>query len=219
MAVDIFIVLSVVIYVASFIRAAILFSNKKFTGSDAAGNGMAKGMTFFYGLGIFFIVAIALVGVSIFLFSSLTILWLKYVVFVPILMPVLTFLYTMLEIGSPRQVSIEDQCHTLTFEIRTTNPLRNGVFGFKSSGGGSGSRLSKEKSKSEYTLYKSSNAIFYETGRKFQISSDDFETAYHTLDIPYKPVVFLFTDWTTIVDFKRDDNSKIELQFRYKVSK
>ncbi len=219
MGADIFIVLSVVIYVVSFVRAAILYKNKKFTGSDAAGNGMAKGMTFFYGLGIFFIGAIVLTGISIFLFSSLTILWLKYVAFVPILMPVLTFLYTMLEIGRPRQVSIEDQCHTLTFEIRTSGALRNGIFGFKSSGGGSGSRLNKENSEPEYNLYKSSNAIFYETGRKFQISSDDFETTYHTLDIPHKPVVSPFTDWTTIVDFERNDNSNIDLQFRYKVSK
>jgi len=192
---------------------------EKNTGSDAAGNGMAKGLTFFYGLGIFFIIAVFLTGISIFLFSSLTIMWLKYIAFVPILMPVLTFLYTMLEIGRPRQVNIEDQCHTLTFEIRTSDPLRNGVFGFRSSGGGSGSKLNKENSESEHNFYKSSNAIFYETSRMFQISSADFETAYHTLDIPYKPVVSPFTDWTTIVDFEQNDNSKIELEFRYKVSK
>jgi len=163
MGTDIFVVLSVAIYVMSFLSAAILFSNKKFTGSDAAGNGMAKGMTFFYGLAIFFIGAIVLAGTSMFLFSSLTIMWLKYVAFVPILMSVLTLLYTMLEIGRPRQVSIEDQCHTLTFEIRTSGTLRNGVFGFRSSGGGSSSRLNEENSESEYNLYKSSNAIFYET--------------------------------------------------------
>jgi len=41
----------------------------------------------------------------------------------------------------------------------------------------------------------------------------------HTLDIPYKPLVSPFTDWTTIVDFEQNDNSKFELQFRYKVCK
>ena len=60
------VVIGVILYVVLFIIMSISFVNTKFTGNDPAGNGMAKGLTFFYGLGILFIIAVILTIINAF---------------------------------------------------------------------------------------------------------------------------------------------------------
>ncbi len=214
------IITTVLIYITAFVVAAISYSNTKFTGSDAAGNGMAKGLTLFYGIGIFFIVALVLTVINGFFFKGIHTGWIKILFFVPIALPTCVFLFYFFEIGRPRQVPIEKQAHRLSFELRSTLDLGAATFGFRSSGGGSGSRLKIDRTENGLFFYKSNKAIFYEMDRKFSVHSDEFETEDFMLsDIPYQPEVIPYTEWQTIVGVRKDIQDTIKIDFRYKITK
>lgn len=213
------IITSVVIYVIILIIMYIGFSNQQFTGSDAAGNGMAKGLTFFYGLGILLLIAVVLTIVNAFFFKGITSTWVKFLFFVPITLPLLILAVTFFEIGTSRQVSIEKQAHRLTFEIRTAESLKGGTFSFRSSKGGSHSKIRNEKVEGGLYAYENRNAIFYEDERKFYIRSNGYETPEHYLEIPYKPQIVPFTNWEVLHGIHTDTQDTIKLEFRYKITK
>lgn len=213
------IITTAVLYVIILVIAYISFTNQQFTGSDPAGNGMAKGLTFFYGLAILFIVAVVLTIVNAFFFKGITSLWVKFLFFVPTSLPLLIFIITFFEIGTPRQTSIEKQVHRLTFEIRTKENLEDATFSFRSSKGGSHSKMRSEKKEGDFYVYENRNAIFYEDKRKFYIRSNGYETAEYFLEIPYKPEIVPFTNWKVLHGIHAETKDTIELEFRYKITK
>lgn len=193
--------------------------NTKFTGNDAAGNGMAKGLTFFYGLGMLFIIALVLTIINAFFLNRVTQLWVKLLFLVPVLLPLLVFSIEYFEIGRPRPPSIAKQVHRMTIEIRSTEKLVNPRFSFRSSKGGSHSKLNYKRTEDHYHYYRNSNAVFYESARVFYILSDDFESPEHQLPIPYEPKITPFTNWESFYKTKSSSQDAINLEFRYKISK
>lgn len=213
------IVIGVLVYVVLFIILSITFVNTKFTGNDAAGNGMAKGLTFFYGLGILFVIAVILTIVNAFFLNRVTHLWIKFIFFVPVLLPLVIFSIEYFEIGRPNPPSITEQVHRLTIEIRTTKKLENPRVSFRSSKGGSHSKLNYKKTEDSFHFYENSNAIFYETGRLFYIRSAEFETPEYQLEIPYEPEIAPYTNWEIFFRTKSGPQDSIRLDFRYKITK
>lgn len=161
------IITSVVLYIIILVMMYIHYSNQQFTDSDPAGNGMAKGLTFFFGLGLLFFIAVAFTVVNAFFFKGITLTWIKVLFFVPLLLPLLIFIITYFEIGTPREASVEKQVHRLTFEIRTEEKLIDATFSFRTSKGGSHGKLKNEKAEGDFYVYENSNAIFYESKRVF----------------------------------------------------
>jgi len=190
-----------------------------FTGSDAAGNGMAKGLTFFYGLGILFLIAIVITIINAFMLKNVSIVWVKILFFVPLALPLLIFAYTVLEIGRPRTDSLEKQAHRISFEFRTVQKLENLRFSFRSSGGGMSSKINNEETDSKFYIYKRSSIIYYESDRHFSLSCDAFKTSKYNLDLPYKPLIMPFTAWETLQTTDHLTQDTIKLEFRYQVSK
>ena len=219
MSADKTIIITVILYITLFIMMSVAFLNTKFTGNDAAGNGLAKGLTFFYGLGLLFIIAVIVTIINVFFLKNVTSQWIKFFFFVPILLPLLVFGVEYLEIGKSRPPSIEDQAHRLTIEIRTTKELKNALLSFRSSKGGASSKLKDKKIENSFYIYQDNKAIFYESGRKFYIRTDEFETPEYHFEIPYEPKISSFTNWKTLFEEKNDSQQNIKLEFRYKITK
>ncbi len=81
------IIITVLLYIIVAISMYLKFLNMEFSGSDAAGNGMSKGLTFFYGLGILFLIAVVLTVVNTYFFKDISSIWVKIIFFIPILLP------------------------------------------------------------------------------------------------------------------------------------
>ncbi len=212
------VVVSVSLYVILFLVSAILFYNTKFTGNDAAGNGMASGLTFLYGLAILFIIALILTGVNAFFFKNISIQWVKVLFFVPLLLPLLAFSIEFFEIGRPRVPSIDEQAHRLTYQIRTTEKLDSPKLSFRSTKGSSTGKLTFKKKAGDFYLYEKSNAIFFESERKFYISSGSLISEEYHLDIPYEPEIVPYGNWEELIWEYGDLNEALKLEFRYSVT-
>lgn len=216
---DKIIITSVTIFIAIVIIGAIIFSNLKFTGSDAAGNGMEKGFTFFYGLAGLVCLGIIFTIVNAFFFNEITSIWIKFLFFVPILLPSAIFLITFFELDQPRRVSLDKQAHSLMFEIKTTEKLKNPKFLFKTSRGSSHSTLYYDKVEDGFHFYKVGKSIFYEAERKFHVSSDEYKTPNYHLKIPFKPKIIPFTNWEIFHTINQNSHDSISLEFRYEITR
>lgn len=211
------IIASIISYVTLFSIAYFLFLNTKFTG-DAAGSGLAKGLTLLYGLGFLFLLAVILTIVHLNLFGGVTQVWVKPISFIPILLPTLLFLTEFLGLGKSREPSIDEQAHRLTIEIKSAVPLENATFVFRSSSGSSSSKLKNAHEEGGVYFYQMSTAIFYDDDRKFYVYSDDFETQENYLVIPYAPEPIPFTDWKVLHGMKRNGTDSVIVEFRYTVT-
>jgi len=212
------ILISVALYVIILVIMYIVFSNRQFTGNDAAGNGMAKGLTFFYGLGALFLIAVVLTIVNAFFFKDISITWIKFLFFVPILLPFLIFIITFLEIGRPKKPSAE-KVYRLKFEIRIKERLKNPTFSLSTSLGDSHGKLNSKKTENSFYVYENEKFIFYENKRMLYIKSDGYEKIEYNLEIPYKPKVIPFTNWETVSEINKDTQNTIKFGFRYKITK
>lgn len=86
------IIVSVLSYVVLFCISGLIFAFSEFTGSDAAGNGMAQGLTLLYGAMGISILALVLTIINAFVFKHVTKFWIKFLFFVPLLtIPLLAF--------------------------------------------------------------------------------------------------------------------------------
>lgn len=215
----IIIITSVTLYTIIFAALCISYSNKQFTGSDIAGNGMAKGLTFIYGLGILLLIAIVVTIINAFFYKGITDTWIKFLFFVPISLPLSILTFTFLEIGRPRQPSIEEQSHKLTFEIRTKEKLDDLSFSLRTSNSGSHSSLNNRKEETNFYVYTFGNAIFYERSRMFSMRWGEYKTPEYDLEIPYKPQIIPFTNWESLNGINEDTKDTVKLEFRYKISK
>ncbi len=195
------IIVSVISYISLFSVAYLLFLNSKFTG-DAAGSGLAKGLTFLYGLGFLFLVAIILTVVHIYLFRGVTPLWVKLISFIPLLLPTFVLLIEYFGLGRSTYPTIEEQAYRLTIEIKTPTKLENATLLFRSSKGSSSSKLKPIREEQGVYFYEKSNLISYEEERKFYVYSNEFETTEHYLVIPYEPEVSPFTEWKVLQGMK-----------------
>ncbi len=211
------IILGVISYTVLFLSACMLFGNLKFTRNDAAGNGLEKGLTFVYGLGVLFLLAIILTLINIYFFSNVTQLWVKCIAFIPLLLPTFIFFVEVFHVGKQKESTIEEQAHRLTIEIKTATKLENARLLFRASTGSSNSKLKLIKEPSIY-LYETSNAIFNQDDRSFYVYSDEFKTAEYLFDIPYKPEVIPFTDWQELRGIKTNGADSVMLEFRYKIT-
>jgi hypothetical protein len=212
------IIISVVSYISLFSVAYLLFLNSKFTG-DAAGSGLAKGLTFLYGLGSLFLIAIILTAVHIYLFRGVTPLWVKLISFVPLLLSTFIILTEFLGLGRPNSPTIEEQAHRLTIEIKTATKLENATLSFRSSSGGSSSKLRPIGEENGFYIYEKSTAIYFEEDRKFYVYSNEFKTPEYYLVIPYEPEASPFTDWSVIYGINNNEIDSVMLEFRYKITK
>ncbi|MGW9684764.1 hypothetical protein [Flagellimonas sp. 2504JD1-5] len=86
------IIVSVSSYLILFCISGLIFTFSEFTGSDAAGNGMAQGLTLLYGAAGFSVLAVVLTILNAFIFKNVTKLWVKFLFFVPLLIiPIMAF--------------------------------------------------------------------------------------------------------------------------------
>jgi hypothetical protein len=157
------IIISVISYISLFSVAYLLFLNSKFTG-DAAGSGLAKGLTLLYGLGFLFLLAIILTVVHIYLFRGVTPLWVKLISFIPVLLPTFVLLIDVFGLGRPKYPTIEEQAHRLTIEIKTTTKLENATLLFRSSKGSSSSKLKPIREEQGVYFYEKSNSTLSNIG-------------------------------------------------------
>ncbi len=97
MSANIGIVSSTLMYILLAVVMYMLYKKKKFNGNEIAGNAMAKGLTFIYGLGILLLIAIVLTIIYAFFLSNVTLLWIKFLSFVPISIPLIAVLVLKLE--------------------------------------------------------------------------------------------------------------------------
>ncbi|HEY3429649.1 MAG TPA: hypothetical protein VGK39_03160 [Cyclobacteriaceae bacterium] len=211
------IIASVISYVTIFSIAYFLFLNTTFTG-DAAGSGLAKGLTFLFGVGFLFLLAVILTIVHIYLFRGVTPVWVKLISFIPIVLPTLLFLTGYLGLGKSTEPVIEEQAHRLTIEIKSNAPLENATLRFRTSRGGSSSKLKTVQEVGGVYFYQTNHAIFYEEDRKLSVYSDDFKTPEYYLVMPYEPEPLPFTDWKVLDAMKRNDTDSVIIEFRYTVS-
>ncbi len=65
-----FIIVSVTLYTIILVVMCCTYLGHQFTGSDPAGNAMAEGLTFFYGLGILFLIAVVFTIINAFLYKN-----------------------------------------------------------------------------------------------------------------------------------------------------
>jgi hypothetical protein len=211
------IAVSVISYVALFSVAYILFLNTRFTG-DAAGSGMAKGLTLMFGLGLLFLLAIILTIVHIYFFEG-TPRWVKLIAFVPILLPTYFFLTDFLEVGRPRDPSVERQAYRLTIEIKSATNLDNATLTYRSTSGSSSGKLTPTREEGGFYFYEKRNAFyFYEDDRKFYVHSSDFRTEEFYLVTPYEPEVIPFSDWKVVNEMKSNGVDSVKFEFRYKIT-
>jgi hypothetical protein len=211
------IIVSVLAYIALFFIAYILILNTKFTG-DAAGRGMASGLTFIFGLGILFIIAVILTSVLIYLSSSAP-SWVRLIAFIPILLPTFFFLKDFFGLSMPNEQAFEEQAYRLTIELKSDFNLENATFTFRSSKGSSSSKLHTIKEEGGFYFYEKNNAIYSEEERKFYVHSKDFETEESFLIISYKPEEIPFTDWKALPGIKNNVEDSVILEFRYTITK
>ncbi len=87
------IIITVSLYIILAISMYLKFLNMGFSGNDAAGNGMSKGLTFFYGLGILFLIAVILTIVNTYFFKDITSIWIKILFFIPIILPTFVIIW------------------------------------------------------------------------------------------------------------------------------
>ncbi|MEX6625689.1 hypothetical protein [Tenacibaculum salmonis] len=83
------IIISVIFYSIVVLIALKKYANMPFSGNEAAGNAIAKGLTFFYGLGIIFLIAVFLTIINAFFYKGISNNWIKFLFFIPIGFPLL----------------------------------------------------------------------------------------------------------------------------------
>ncbi|MEM7105483.1 MAG: hypothetical protein AAF502_20265 [Bacteroidota bacterium] len=211
------IIVSVSLYLVLMALCSVWYSNQSFTKSDAAGNGMASGLTFFYGLGILFIVAIVLTIFNAFFFREVTQTWIKFLFFLPLLLPLLIFSYQFFEIGRPSAADFEDRFRKLTIEIRASEKIDGGTLRFKSSNSSSSSKLRYLRTENDSFIYEKSTAISFGHYRWIQLLYEDFESKIYELEIPEEPELTPFTTWAFLYDINIEDQDTVSVEFRYKI--
>jgi hypothetical protein len=83
------IIVSVALYAFLMVAMIVFYLNIDFgRGNDAAGQGMARGLTLLYGIGILFFVGLVQTIVNCMFFKKITCPWIKILAFVPIFLPV-----------------------------------------------------------------------------------------------------------------------------------
>ncbi|PCI02236.1 MAG: hypothetical protein COB81_05610 [Flavobacteriaceae bacterium] len=215
----------VTLYVIILLSLYKYYLNTSFNGNELSGNAMAKGLTFFYGLGILFLIAIAFTIINSFFFKDASSIWVKFIFFIPLLLPILIFSGTLLEYKTPNFIigllknQEKKQVHQLLFEIRTKEKLSSAAFSFISSKKEAHIILmSGEKNiEDDFYVYKNSTAIFNDHKRMFHISLGGYETTEYNLEIPYKPQIIPFTNWKILHGINKLTQDTIILEFRYKI--
>ncbi len=213
------VVVSVSLYIIVFLVSAIVFFNTKFTGSDAAGNGMASGLTFLYGLAVLFIIAVVLTGINAFFFKNISLPWVKVLFFVPLLLPLLAFSFEFFGTGRPEASPLDEEAYRLSYQIRATEELTSPRLSFVSSIGVSAEKITFKKKEGGFYIYGASNPLFFDDERSFYISSDYLTSEEYYLDIPYEPESIPFGNWEELIWVNGDLNETLKLEFRYSVTK
>jgi len=212
------VVSSVSVYVLCFLCASLYFLNTKFTGNDPAGNGMAKGLTFIYGLGLLILIAIAVTIANTFFYKGITQWWVKLYFFVPLVMPFIVFFIEILEVGRSSPPSLDKQAHRLAIEVRSPLNLDEARMTFRSSKGGTSKKLTFNRSADGYHYYQCTFGIYYESSRWVSIVWDGSETLPHTLEIPYKPKPAPFSPWSLLNDGHETLDSLV-VEIRYMITR
>ncbi|KQC30470.1 hypothetical protein [Flagellimonas eckloniae] len=213
------VLVSVSFYTVLFIVSVILFFNTKFTGNDAAGNGMASGLTFLFGLLGLFIVALILTVINAFSFKNISQYWIKLLFFIPLILPLSVLAAEYFQTGIPKEPSIKEQEHRLTIQIKTTEKLENPKLSFMSSKGSYNSKLTYKKTEGSFYIYEKSTVIVFESDRNFYISSNKIKTQRYYLEIPYEPKIIPYTDWKNLLGTESNINEPLKLEFRYTITK
>jgi len=138
---------------------------------------------------------------------------------VPILLPVLIG-FVVIIMDKNREVSIEEQAHRLTLEIRSSHRLPDPHISFRTSSGGSGGSLILDREEEDWFIYRSLHGIRYQSDRKIRISYDTVDIKPYYLDIAYKPKPAPFTNWENIpLDSTSVDSDSLILEVRFQIEK
>ena len=213
------IIFSTIIYVLIFISAIIYFVTLSFTGSDAAGNGLARGLTAIYGLVILFVIAIVFVIYNLVISRKARNMGLGVFSFIPIIFPLLILVFEYVGAFVNREDSIEEQSHTFLIEYKSTIQTEQARFSMRTDRGSSSIRVTPEKINDSIFIYSASGGLLYERNRKFQIGINDFESSNFELPIDYKPLIVSFSPWEDLALINSDIQDTIYVSYRYKVEK
>jgi hypothetical protein len=181
-------------------------------------------------MGLFFLVALTITVVNLFLLKNATTQWIKFLAFAPIVLSVGHLCFVAFELGSPREPGIEKQIHTLTVEIRTPKKLKNAEASFNSANRGKtlmmGCPNTCPRKEGDLYIYEIQLWVYYESDRTLFLHSKKsvndqyvWETRKVDFNIGYKPKVFPFTEWQRIYDLRKSEEGPVDVKIRYMVEK
>lgn len=213
------VIISVLVYVVLFAIMYFTFINSKFTGGDAAGNALSKGLTYFLGLGVSFIIAIILTIVNMWLIRNGSSFWISALAFVPLLLPLIVFSVDNFAIGNPEQRDDMERNLRLTLEIRSSEKIDSAMLTYKTSEGGYSRKMVFVQDADNFYYDELPFTLSYETDRKFKIRSGNFETEEYYFDLGDAPEPFDYSDWIPLNLTGTHYADSLKIDFRYRIIK
>ena len=202
---DKFVVVSGVLFVILFVGFFIL------TPTQTVGESV--GFAYFYI--IFFITALSLLIKNLVSKERITTKWIKYFAFFSVCLTISPPLYLI--VFAAFEPSVDEQCHKVTFELKSSELLRNGQSSFNTSSGSSEGPLSKPRKEENNYIYDISVLTFKERKRSLVIEADNCNAVF-LFDIPDMPKPQPFSKWKAPVRFNTS-HPYVRLQLRYKIIK
>ena len=211
------IIISVIAYVVLFASGVIYYMTMKVTG-DAAGKGLEKGYAFIFGTGVLLLIGVTLTIVCLFFFSKVTVGWIKFVAFVPVILPLLVIASEFIDLN--KKLPPEDvQRHIVVIDVRSVNRLDNFKIKFRSGRVSSVDNLEFLGDSEGHYYYQKTGSVYYQHHPMFTLYRDNMSIGEVSLDIPEEPAVAPYTEWQAYPVEKAELQDSVQIEFRFKVTK
>lgn len=212
---DKFVIISGITFTILFIGFFIWFPTIEFSGPGPT-RAMSAEITFSFCYLVLAVISVVFLIRNLVSRKKITKKWMKYFAFLPIALVVGTPLFYFLSMAL--EPSIDEQCHKIIFELKSSELLQNGRTEFDTTGGMSGGPLSKPRQEGNNYIYDISVLTFKERERELIIEADNCNASF-SFDIPEMPKPQPFSKWQAPVKIKVPSGKKIKLELRYKVIK
>jgi len=211
------VIISVLVYVVLFAIMYFAFINSNFSGGDAAGSALSKGLVYLLGLGVSFIIAIILTIITIRLIRSDSHVWIKALAFVPILLPMIVFSVDYAGIGSPEQRDDIELNLRLILEIRSSEKIDSAMLTYTSSEGVYSRKLIFIQDADNFYYDELPITLSYDADPKFKIRSGNVETEEYSFDLGDAPEPLDYSDWIPLNTTGTQYADSLKIEFRYKI--